>query len=191
MDWEKWPRKDRMLLPKYVTPKLGGLFPLKKSSYDKINTLEGRRDIVKAIYNMLLEKNIYYALEEYQPSEKYQIIRSPKKIKEELKGTCLDLAALFCGLCLAHELLPMLIITRGHAFAAVSLTESIRDREQYKEEYTKLEQGPLEDIDLVHKLVSEGSWIAIECTGFAHSERLGQNAESRVQRTGARWGDGF
>jgi hypothetical protein len=134
----------------------------------------GRWLIVQEIYQILLASRIHYALEEYLPSNKYQKIRTPRQIKEEHEGTCLDLAALFCGLCLANELLPLLIITKGHAFAAVSLTHSMREWDDYRQEYALFERGPLQDIAELRRLIQKGSWLTVECTGFAHSQKLAQ-----------------
>ena len=77
--------------------------------------------------------NIRYALEQYHPSEALQTIRTPPEVLvSPREGTCLDLAALFCGLCEAYELLPILIVIDGHALAAVSLTHGVRDWNGYR-----------------------------------------------------------
>jgi hypothetical protein len=173
MSWEPWPRQDEKFLAKYVTTTGNTIFPLKNVSvFDLSSDPQGQRRIVEAIYNMLLDSGIQYSLEEYHPSDKLQKIRTPKQIKEENRGTCLDLAALFCGLCLANELLPMLIITSGHAFAAVSLTHYLREWNGYRPEYSWFEQGPLRNIEELRQLIKDGSWLAVECTGFARSQRL-------------------
>ena len=70
----------------------------------------------------------------------------PTRIKIEKHGTCLDLATLFCGVCLANQLLPMLIMTKGHAFAAVSLTHGAKQWDDYRKEYAFFEEGPLKDV---------------------------------------------
>lgn len=76
----------------------------------------------------LSEKDVRYDLEEYHPSDALQIrIRTPAEVLEAPRvGTSLDLAALFCGLCLGNELLPMLIVLDGQALAAVSLIHGLR-----------------------------------------------------------------
>ena len=177
MKWQPWSRRNEKDLPRYVTREAGRSVPLDSSSFDQEPTLKGRRRIVEAIYGALLQKGIWYALEEYHPSVNLQAIRSPDEVLAERKGTCLDLAALFCGLCLANELLPMLIVTEGHAFAAVSLSHGLREWNSYRPERPKFENDVLRDPDLLREWIEEGSWLAVECTGFARSEKLGQIKE--------------
>ena len=79
-----------------------------------------RRQLVQAIYDTLLGCGINYVLEPYS-EEPEQEIRPPDAILKSLKqGTCLDLALLFCGLCEANELIPVMVMLDGHALAAVS-----------------------------------------------------------------------
>jgi hypothetical protein len=174
MGWRPWPRVDEKALPCYITPKAGDLFPLGGVNVlDLSSALGGRRLIVKSIYNMLLEIGISYGTMEYHPSSELQIIRSPLQIRKERQGTCLDLAALFCGLCMKNSLLPVLIITKGHAFAAVSLTHGLSDWKSYnRPEYPLFEQEPLRDVQEFRKLIENDSWLAVECTGFARSQGL-------------------
>jgi hypothetical protein len=86
----------------------------------------GRRTIARAVYNALRDRNpsITYDREKYLHRGEYcQNVRTPRQILEtEGRGTCLDLALLFCGYCLEFGLLPLLVMVEGHAFAAVSLT---------------------------------------------------------------------
>ena len=77
-------------------------------------------------------------------------------------------------MCLANELLPLLIITKGHALAAVSLTHSIREWDAYRPEYSLFEQEPLQDSAEPRRWIKDGSWLAVECTGFARSQKLTQ-----------------
>ncbi len=103
------------------------------------------------------------------------MIRTPPEIlTAPREGTCLDLAALFCGLSLANELIPILIVVDGHALAAVSLTHGVRDWNRYRPGRELFETGPLTDPQKLRDLIDAGSFLAVECTGFAHSEQLGQ-----------------
>src|SRR5215472_1723008 len=126
LTWPQWPRVDDRGLARFVTPQASRWLPLPISRFDLGSQLDQRRIIARATYDALKERNISYALEEYHPSQALQTIRTPPEIlTAPREGTCLDLAALYCGLCLANELLPILIIIEGHALAAVSLTHGV------------------------------------------------------------------
>jgi hypothetical protein len=61
------------------------------------------------------------------------VIRTPAEILEAPReGTCLDLATLFCGLCLSYEVLPLIVVIEGHALSALSLTHGVRDWNGYR-----------------------------------------------------------
>jgi len=162
-------------LARYVTPLARRWLPLEGNAFDIERGPGGRRALVEAIYAALLKRNIRYALEEYHPSRQLQIIRSPAEVLASTRqGTCLDLAALFCGVCLGYELLPILIVTEGHAFAAVSLTHGLRERD-YRPGRGLFEKGPLTEAGPLRELIdTERAFLAVECTGFAHSDILGQ-----------------
>lgn len=173
MKWEPWPRIDQKGLARYVTPEAGRWLALEINRFDLKGQSDENRAIVEAIYAALLDKNIRYAREEYHPSEALQTIRTPAEILEAPReGTCLDLAGLFCGLCLHNELLPVIIVTEGHALAAVSLEHGLRDWDGYRSEMGLFEEGPLTDPQKLRGLIENGSFVAIECTGFAHSDKL-------------------
>jgi hypothetical protein len=175
MSWEPWSRVDDQGLARYVTPEATRWLTLDISRFDTSGQPDERRLLVEAIYNALLKKNIRYAFEEYHPAESLQPIRPPAAILDAPReGTCLDLAALFCGLCLGNELLPILIVLEGHALVAVSLTHGLREWNSYRPARALFETGPLTDPAPLREWIDEGSYIAVECTGFAHSEVLGQ-----------------
>ena len=114
--------------------------------------------------------------EEYHPSQVLQNIRTPAEVLiSPRQGTCLDLAALYCGLCLAYELLPLLIVIEGHALAAVSLTHGLRQR-SYRPDAGLFQTAPLTDAAAMRSLVAgeQPSYLAVECTGFAQSQMLGR-----------------
>jgi hypothetical protein len=144
--------------------------------------------LAKTIYDALKERKIRYAFEEYHPSQALQTIRTPPEILDAPReGTCLDLAALFCGLCVANELLPVIIVIEGHALAAVSLTHGIRDWNGYRPGRNLFTNGPLKDAKLLRDLIDEGNFSAVECTGFAHSDTLGRIEDDKPEaqrRTG-------
>ena len=173
--WPQWPRVDNRGLARFVTAQASRWLPLPISRFDLASQPDQQRIIARAIYDALKERNIRYALEEYHPSQALQIIRTPPEILiAPREGTCLDLAALYCGLCLASELLPVLIVIEGHALAAVSLTHGVRDWNGYRPGRQLFDVGPLADVQALCDLIDEESFLAVECTGFAHSDQLGQ-----------------
>ena len=175
LTWPQWPRAERSGLARFVTPQASRWLPLPISRFDLGSQLDQRRIIAGAIYDALKERNIRYALEAYHPSQALQIIRTPPEILvAPREGTCLDLAALYCGLCLASELLPVLIVIEGHALAAVSLTHGVRDWNGYRRGRELFDAGPLGDVQALRDLIDEEYFLAVECTGFAHSDQLGQ-----------------
>ena len=173
MIWEPWSRIDHKGLARYVTLEAGRLLALKINPFDLKGHPDANRTVIEAIYTALLNRNIRYAHEQYHPAEVLQVIRTPREILESPRqGTCLDLATLFCGLCLYNELLPIIIVTEGHAFAAVSLEYGLRDWDGYRPERGLFEDGPLIESKHLRDLVDQGSYLAIECTGCAHSVKL-------------------
>ena len=173
--WPPWSRVDDKGLARYVTQQASRWTSLPVSRFDLAGQLDQRRAVARAVYVALNERSIRYALEEYLPSEAQQVIRTPPEIlTSPREGTCLDLAALFCGLSLANELIPILIVIDGHALAAVSLTHGVRDWNRYRPGRELFTTGPLTDPQRLRDLIDEESFLAVECTGFAHSEQLGQ-----------------
>jgi hypothetical protein len=104
------------------------------------------------------------------------IPKLPKSGPDEIlvsksQGTCLDLAVLFCGMCLRYELIPLLIVSGNHAWVAVSLTHWLHECKASDREGKKLfKDGLLTDKEKVAELCNlvedEEAYIAIECTGF-------------------------
>jgi hypothetical protein len=161
-------------LARFVTPHANRWLPLPISRFDVEDGPDRQRIIVSAVYDALRHQNIHYSLEEYHPSEALQTIRTPPEVLVSPKeGTCLDLAALFCGLCEANELLPILILIQGHALVAISITHDLRSWNVPRPGRDLFATGPLMDMSPLRELVDNGSFLAVECTGFAHSERLG------------------
>jgi hypothetical protein len=175
-------------LARFVTPQANRWLALPVSRFDEASELDQRRIIARAIYDALKDRDIRYVLEEYHPSQGLQAIRSPPEVlTSPREGTCLDLAALYCGLCLAYELLPILIVIDGHALAAVSLTHGVRDWNGYRPGRELFAEGPLRQAQPLRELIDAESFLAVDCTGFAHSSRLGQGNDGEPEtqhRTG-------
>jgi hypothetical protein len=172
--WPQWSRVDDRGLARYLTPQAGRWLPLPISRFDLTTEVDRHRRVANALYDALKERHIRYAPERYHPSDALQTIRTPPEVLlAPREGTCLDLAALFCGLCEAYELLAVLIVIEGHALAAVSLTHGLRDWNGHRPGRELFARGPLTNAHLLRDLIDEDSFLAVECTGFAYSEQLG------------------
>lgn len=183
MEW-KWAKANEKDLAKFVNEKVIQLLD-KLPIDDRLELVQnesGRRKLVKAIYETLVTRGIRYDVERYQPEDEIQIIRTPVEILTTPgEGTCLDLSLLFCSLCFGYGLLPLLIVIEGHALVAISLQHK---REEWNV-YSPM-RSPFDTLDLfqgddnlakLNKMVEDEAYIAVECTGFAHSQVLG-NAQA-------------
>lgn len=121
MEWN-WTKANEKEIAQFATDSALQLFNLNVSSFDLIEGKEFEK-LIKAIYDTLVEQKIKYDIEKFSTAETHQRIRTPVEIlSQPRQGTCLDLALLFCGLCLGCNLLPKLILLEGHAIVVVSLT---------------------------------------------------------------------
>jgi AAA ATPase domain len=180
--WPEWSRVDDRGIARFVTPKAQRWLPLPISRFDVATDPDQYRKIATAIYDALKTTSIRYALEQYHPSDALQTIRTPPEVLvSPREGTCLDLALLYCGLCESYELLSLLIVLHGHALAAVSLTHGLRDWNGYRPGRELFATAPLTDIERLRALIDEESYLAVECTGFAHSEHLDQQVGEKPE----------
>jgi hypothetical protein len=91
---------------------------------------------------------------------------------------------LFCGLCLGNELLPLLVVIEGHALAAISLTHGLREWDALdRQERELFDHEPLTDPNRLRELVDSGTYLAMECTGFAQSKSLPESVPEGIGRT--------
>lgn len=176
MHWE-WPKANEKDLVKYVLRSATELLAITENRYDLLNQANGSycRKILEEIYNKLVERQVRYALELYDPCNAIQLIRNPRQLLvSPREGTCLDLALLFCGICIGYELLPMIILVQGHAFVAVSLTHHLRNRNHPLRYQGDILNGSklITDVNLIKELIDSGYYVAIECTGFALSDAI-------------------
>jgi hypothetical protein len=172
--WPAWPRADERGLARYVTPRAARWLPLDVNRFDLSDRPDHYRIIAADIYDCLRQTDIRYALEAYHPADALQTIRTPAEVLvAPREGTCLDLAALYCGLCLAYELLPVLVLVQGHALAAVCTTHGLRDWNGYDRPGRELFAATdLTDVAALRDLIDSGAYLPVECTGFARSDLL-------------------
>jgi hypothetical protein len=181
MPWDLvWPKADERGLARYVTEEANQLLTLEINRTDLLagpDPKAGRRAVVEAIYSALAKAHIQYAKEPYNDSKETQAIRTPHEILvAPREGTCIDLVFLFCGLCLNNDLVPVMVLVKGHAFAMVSLAADRRDatnRNLRPELASIFRRGITTDGHALRSLIdSEKPYLAVECTGFAFSERM-------------------
>lgn len=189
MPW-RWPRGNPRALAGFVSPKAGDLLgPLGFSSHDLrvLDPSNRVRSIARKIYDALQAQEIFYELDRHEPGEPSesatQLVLQPQEVLWYKRGTCLDLAVLFCGVCLWHELIPVLLVFddgRGgrHALVAVSLTHELRDcddrrRWLHAELARNDPRVPLfADRDRLLNAVERSAYLPLEVTGFARGEAL-------------------
>jgi hypothetical protein len=170
MPW-KFSKVNPIELTRFVIPKVPDKLGLRLNVANMMASESGKLRIVQSIYHALDEKKLQYALDDYTPSLAVQHIRKPSEILDQSQGTCLDLALMFAGLCLAYELLPIVILLQGHAFVAVSMTHRLQQWNAWgRKEYEKLFTNVLlPEPTAFIELIRSGAYLPIECTGFARS----------------------
>jgi tetratricopeptide (TPR) repeat protein len=169
-----WLKGNEKALASYCLASLPPDWQLTPTDY--LGSRAGHRKLAGAIYDELASRQIQYAPAFYNWQEKSQRIRTPEEILGPPKqGTCLDLSLLFAGLCLAHQLCPLIVVLDGHAFAAVCLTETVgappligRAGEPVFSEGGGVVYGGAKQ--KLQQLLSE-AYLPVECTGFARWER--------------------
>jgi len=108
--------------------------------------------LAAAIWSAITGMALSYA----EPPASFEIagqkIRSPKRIQDEGLVTCLDSALLFAGALEAAGLNPVIIFSKGHAFAGVWLTDKT---------LTSIEEP---DVIELRKAIAAREFIAFETT---------------------------
>lgn len=134
-------------------------------------THEGPQGVVAQLYKQLLQCKINYDLAPFDPRAGIiQQIRKPQTILEAAQGTCLDLAVLLAGMCLANDLLPIIIAVEGHAFLGVSLANTRATADQAAGA-AAFNNGVLENLVVLQQWAEDGDrFVFVECTGAARSQ---------------------
>ena len=185
---QKWSKIDNLGLAYHVTREARKVLSPDLNVLDLLQQENGKREIVKVIYNTLLERRVQYALEPRATAKPKptQEIREPYEILESLReGTCLDLALLVSGVCLACELIPILIVLDGHALVAVSLNHGMYEWDRRGRNEDSLFKNALVTEDKAEQflhLVEDGAYLPLECTGAAFSYSLSGETPECVGR---------
>lgn len=169
----KWWRADPTKLATYVNPTA-----YEGSQLVPANVAELRNQPVRAaraLYERLHQRLIHYDLEPLRAESNNQEVRPPHVVFEDRRGTCLDLALIYAGMCLAARLRPFVAIVKrgdtqpaayhalvivGHTLATSSAIEAHRE--------LPAENGVMRpSYPELSKRLGEGAWTAVECTGAA------------------------
>jgi hypothetical protein len=197
-DWPAWPRNNRKELARYVNPEAAAqavppeffrrAAARKGAASFRDLVTSDRAGAVAALYEQLrdLPNRIDYDVEPLvieDPDRIHQVIRAPAEVLSPGcgRGTCLDLALLFAGLCLHERLAPFLVLLEdsagreAHVLVAVDVGIDAGDWENSKAYRRNFAEGLLpgrEGGEFIRRLVEGGDLVAVECTGFARSRTL-------------------
>src|SRR5579859_107726 len=168
-----WARAEERALARYVQPEhLPDEFRL-PAYINRLDLLraEGALGVAEALFGQLLKQKLQYDLAPFSPRAGVtQLIRKPASILDERRGTCLDLAVLFAAMCLDSDLLPVIVVVEGHAFAGLSRTRTRQDNKR-PPKFMAWDRGELTDLGVLRDLTDvEYAWV--ECTGAAASQSL-------------------
>lgn len=161
------PRALARCIPRAVPPALR--LPPEINRADLLRQ-EGVEGLLRELYNLLRDQGINYDVQPPDPATAaHQPLRTIDTILAEKRGTSLDLALLFCAVCLAHDLVPLLIVLEGHAFVAVSTECTLQ--QLGGAEAPGFDRGLLTDLERLRALVPR-LYLPVECTGFVASTGL-------------------
>ena len=195
MTWQAWPTDDFKGLARYVVKDVAAqVAQLYIGEVDTMTAhssgVNGRLHLIRSLYNALqkIEQPIRYVLEPYHANPHQQRIRTPQEVLiSPGEGTCLDLSLLFCSLCLAYELIPSLILLDDgesqHALVAVSLTHALSEWDSFNRGALS-EKGIVTETAVLLDLISSNKYIAVECTGFAHTKTALGGLEGQMRQGG-------
>jgi hypothetical protein len=168
--YDEWTQAEGQTLARFVYTDLPDEFQL-PSSVDRqklLATEDGPRKVAGELYEVMREQEINYVLSPYSTAPGTgQRLRKPGLILKEKRATCVDLSLLFAGMCLANDLLPLVVIIEGHAFVGVRADKTIHDDPPQPVEHAFNEQGLLTELEMLQELSSYYIWI--ETTGAARA----------------------
>lgn len=169
----EWARAEERSLARFVRPDdLPPQFRL-PAYINRLDLLqaEGPAGVAAQLYGLIRRQGIQYDLAPFNPRTGVtQLIRKPATILAEQRATCLDLAVLFTTMCLATDLLPILIIVDGHAFAGLSLSRTRHDAKKAPKALA-WDRGKLTNLSVLKELAGQ-EYLLVECTGAAQSQSL-------------------
>jgi hypothetical protein len=157
--------------------------------------IAGRRALVGRIYDRLCAVGIHYDSEPPSETDGRQWVRTISRLfRREARGTGLDLALAFCGLCEGCGLIPcVFLLAGGHTLAGVWLAHHLRDWNAGalvdtlgRAKWNRLVGGSgelkAEDAREVLEFIRAGQVVAVECSGFARGLRFPPDVPEGVGR---------
>lgn len=176
MPWPPWAKLNEKGLAQYALKEVANRLRVEPGQGDALARPDGYSMVAEAIYRALAGRKVRYSAPLYSPDLALQEIRDPDTILDSSGvGTCLDLALLYAGAALGNDLLPLVVLLKGHALVAVA---TARGRRKATESIRKTEEGAwvadgiLRDAATLRKLVDRGDYVLVECTGFSAGEGL-------------------
>lgn len=176
----EWAKEDHFGLNRHARQKVRDILPEGVSSFDLRDEEDGKRKLLGAIYEALAAKGVRYEHEPPTNSAEHQWVRTWDEVLDSRQGTCLDLALLFSSFCVEYNLCPFVIVLEGHALIAVSLMNTLHSWRSRAERniFDKVVVNREEQKRRLVELIEQGSYLAIECTGFASSMALKERGDS-------------
>ena len=113
-------------------------------------------ELTSAVWSAVCGLGLDYALPPASFEHRGQKVRSPSQILDSGLGTCLDLTLLFCGALEQAGLNPIIVFTKGHAFAGVWLR---------KEDFSTV---VVDDVSAIRKRVKLKELVVFETTLATH-----------------------
>lgn len=131
---------------------------------DKSSSLDGYEggskrawQLASAVWGAVARMKLDYALPPASFEQSGQKVRSPSQIADTGLATCMDLTLLFCAALEQIGLNPVIVFTRGHAFAGIWLKP---------EEFTT---ALVDDVTAVRKRVKLQELVLFETTLITHN----------------------
>jgi plasmid stabilization system protein ParE len=181
--WPHWKREDgHGLLAKYVSAPVATNAKLttRLESARDSSVQEVERNRAKRLYELLRELGVIYDHEPFIRLQGAQQIRDPEWLRENRKGTCLDIATTYAAMCMAAYVDVLLAVTARHAF--VVLTPGRLDGTGRAEPRRLFEIDGFEECEVGVQVgtidalaaASGSSVVPVEPTWAAADEQLGE-----------------
>ena len=166
---------DRRLYAKFITPLAPSVkqIALNAVKFNKGNEIITYQNTGKNRYTAMLHEvqSIYKALHHWGIAYQNppaggiftQRIRMPEEVLKDKKGTCLDLAMLFCSCLEEVGFNPILVLIEGHAFAGVFLEDGLGFPNAVEYQCGKVYNASTSGMNQI---------ALVECTGFTAASEM-------------------
>ncbi len=134
----------------------------------------GVHAVLDGIYTRIAEQGIVYNPDQpTMPGRNVQLIRTSVEILTTQQANCLDMTVLFASCCLAHHLLPLIVLLHptgtadtlpAHSYVAVATSSIARYPAPFAPETHNFKEGLLTD-EGEFQLLTDSFYLALETTG--------------------------